>query len=195
MKLTQRSVSDLLGDFRSSDPTPGGGSAAALAGAIGASLLAMVAALPKPQVSSDQDVTRLRQAGERCTDLALQLETLVNRDTDAYDLVVGAYRMPKMTDEEKTARAAGIQAALKAATEAPLDVMRRCREALVLAPIVGQFGNTNASSDVKVAIGLLRAGLAGAKENVEINLGSVKDADYVQKVRDDVRTLSASDPP
>lgn len=193
MKLTQRSVSELLADFRSSDPTPGGGSAAALAGAVGASLLAMVAALPKPQASSDQDVTRLRQTGDRCTDLALQLEMLVNRDTEAYDLVVGAYRMPKTTDEEKTARTAGIQAALKAAIEAPLDVMRRCREALALAPIVGQFGNTNAASDVKVAIGLLRAGLAGAKENVEINLGSVKDADYVHKVHDDVRTLAASD--
>jgi formiminotetrahydrofolate cyclodeaminase len=193
MKLTERSVSDLLADFRSSDPTPGGGSAAALAGAVGASLLAMVAALPKPQASTDQDVARLRQAGDRCTDLALQLEMLVNRDSEAYDLVVGAYRMPKTTDEEKTARTAGIQSALKVATEAPLDVMRRCRDALALAPIVGEFGNTNASSDVKVAIGLLRAGLAGARENVEINLGSVKDTDYVHKVHHEVRTLCASE--
>lgn len=192
MKLTDRSVSDLLAAFRSSEPTPGGGSAAALSGAIGASLLAMVAALPKPQASADGDVTRLRQAGERCTDLALQLELLVNRDTEAYDLVVGAFRMPKGTDDEKAVRTASIQTALQAATEAPLDVMRRCRDALALAPIVSQLGNTNASSDVKVAIGLLRAGLAGAKENVEINLGSVKDAGYVQRVRDDLRTLAAS---
>jgi formiminotetrahydrofolate cyclodeaminase len=124
-------------------------------------------------------------------DLALQLERLIDRDTEAYDLVVGAYRLPKTTDEEKAARTAAIQAALKAATEAPLEVMRRCREALTLAPVVGSLGNANASSDVKVAVGLLRAGFDGARENVDINLGSVKDASYVQRVRDESMALGA----
>ena len=191
MKLTERSVSDLLAAFRSSDPTPGGGSAAALSGAVGASLLAMVAGLARPQADSDDDVARLQQAGTRCVDLALQLERLIDRDAEAYDLVVGAYRLPKATDEEKAARTAAIQAALKAATEAPLEVMRLCREALTLAPVVGSLGNANASSDVKVAGGLLRAGLDGARENVEINLGSVKDVSYVQRVRDESMALGA----
>ena len=192
MTLTERSVSDLLAAFRSSEPTPGGGSAAALAGAIGASLLAMVANLPKPQATSDEDLNALQRAGARCTDLALQLERLVNKDTEAYDLVVGAYRMPKVTDEEKAARTAGIQAALKAATEAPLEIMRRSADALALAELVGRLGNPNASSDVKVAIGLLQAGLAGARENVDINLGSVKDAGYVQRVREEAASLAVS---
>lgn len=191
MKLTERSVSDLLAAFRSSDPTPGGGSAAALSGAVGASLLAMVAGLAKPQADSDDDVARLQQAGTRCVDLALQLERLIDRDAEAYDLVVGAYHLPKATDEEKAARTAAIQAALKAATEAPLEVMRLCREALTFAPVVGSLGNANASSDVKVAGGLLRAGLDGARANVEINLGSVKDASYVQRVRDESMALGA----
>ena len=191
MKLTERSVSDLLAAFRSSDPTPGGGSAAALSGAVGASLLAMVAGLARPQADSDDDVARLQQAGTRCVDLALQLERLIDRDAEAYDLVVGAYRLPKATDEEKAARTAAIQAALKAATEAPLEVMRLCREALTLAPVVGSLGNANASSDVKVAGGLLRAGLDGARENVDINLGSVKDVSYVQRVRDESMALGA----
>jgi formiminotetrahydrofolate cyclodeaminase len=189
MPLTQKSVSDLLAAFRSPDPTPGGGSAAALAGAAGASLLAMVAALPKPQATSDEDITALQRAGARCTDLALQLERLVDKDTEAYDLVVGAYRMPKTSDEEKAARTAGIQTALRAATEAPLEVMRRCSEALGFADTVARLGNANASSDVKVAVGLLGAGLAGALENVEINLGSVKDAAYVQRVRQESTSL------
>lgn len=193
MKLTTQSVSDLLAAFRSSDPTPGGGSASALSGAVGASLLAMVAGLAKPQATTDDDVARLQGAGARCTDLALQLERLIDRDTEAYDLVVGAYRMPKATDEEKAARTAGIQAALRAATDAPLEVMRLCREALTLAPVVGSLGNSNASSDVKVAVGLLRAGLDGARENVEINLGSLKDAGYVQRVRKESAGLSGSD--
>ena len=192
MKLTAHSVSDLLAAFRSSEPTPGGGSAAALAGAVGASLLAMVAGLPKPQATTDEDVEALRKAGARCTDLALQLERLVDKDTDAYDLVVGAYRMPKATDEEKAARTAGIQAALKAATDAPLEVMRRCADALRIADVVGRLGNSNASSDVKVAVGLLRAGLAGARENVEINLGSVKDTAYVQRAREESASLAAT---
>ena len=192
MKLTERSVADLLAAFRSSEPTPGGGSAAALVGAVGASLLAMVAGLPKPQATADDDVESLRRAGDRCTDLALQLERLVNKDTEAYDLVVGAYRMPKATDEEKAARSAGIQAALKAATEAPLDVMRRCAEALPMAEPIGRMGNANASSDVQVAIGLLRAGLAGAEANVAINLGSVKDEAYVRRVREEAAALAAT---
>jgi formiminotetrahydrofolate cyclodeaminase len=193
MKLTTQSVSDLLAAFRSSEPTPGGGSASALSGALGASLLAMVAGLARPRAATGDEIERLQQAGARCVDLALQLERLVDRDTDAYDLVVGAYRMPKSTEEEKAARTAGIQAALRAATEAPLDVMRLCREALTLVAVVDALGNPNASSDVKVAVGLLRAGLEGARENVEINLGRMKDTSYVQRVRAESAALSASD--
>ena len=88
-------MSDLLAAFRSSDPTPGGGSASALAGAIGASLLAMVAALPKPRASSEEDMVALRDTGLRCTALAADLEPLVDRDADAYELVMERYRLPK----------------------------------------------------------------------------------------------------
>jgi formiminotetrahydrofolate cyclodeaminase len=190
MKLTDKTVSGLLAAFRSSDPTPGGGSAAALAGAVGASLLAMVAALPKPRASNDSELSELRRAGERSTTLAEELERLIDRDTDAYDAVVAAYRLPKGTDEEKAARTAKIQEALRLATEAPLDVMRRCREAMDLVDPLGRLGNGNASSDVLVAAGMLRAGLAGAGANVEINLGSLKDQDYAQRVRREATALS-----
>jgi len=192
MVLTAGSVSHLLVAFRSSDPTPGGGSASALAGAVGASLLAMVAGLAKPRTSSDDELARLQAAGARCTELALRLETMIDQDTAAYDLVVEAYRLPKSTDDEKAARSARIQKALEAATEAPLDVMRLCADALTLAPAVGRLGNQNASSDVKVAVGMLRTGLSGARENVEINLGSLKDVEYVARVRDESRQLAAA---
>lgn len=192
MKLTGRTLSDLLAAFRSSEPTPGGGSAAALAGAVGASLLAMVAALPKPKAATDDERARLAAAGRRCTALAVQLETLVDQDSDAYDLVVGAFRMPKATDEEKAARAAGIQRALAAATETPLAVMRLVAEALGAAPTVAELGNPNASSDVQVARGLLGAALAGGRANVEINLGSLKDPEYVARVRAEAAALSES---
>jgi formiminotetrahydrofolate cyclodeaminase len=195
MKLTARSVSDLLAAFRSSEPTPGGGSASALAGAVGASLLAMVAGLPKPKAAAEDDVRRLALAGVRCTELAVSLEALIDQDSEAYDLVVGAFRMPKGTDEEKAARSAGIQKALISATETPLEVMRTAADALEIGAVVAELGNPNASSDVQVALGLLSAGLRGARQNVEINLDSLKDADYVARVREEAARLATAPSP
>src|SRR5258705_2083999 len=86
VKLTERRVTDLLVAFRSSDPTPGGGSAAALAGGTWASLFAMVAALPKSRAATEEDVERLKAAGDRCAAIASELESLVDRDSEAYDL-------------------------------------------------------------------------------------------------------------
>ena len=192
MRLTDKTVTALLEAFRSTSPTPGGGSAAALSGAIGASLLAMVAGLPKPRAASESELRRLREGGSHCAGLALELESLVDRDSQAYEQVVAAYRMPKETEAEKAARAAEIQEALKAAIEAPLDVMRACSAAIDRGPVLQQLGNTNASSDVQVGLELLRAGLAGARLNVEINLGSVKDAAYVAEVRTEAARLSES---
>jgi methenyltetrahydrofolate cyclohydrolase len=183
MKLIERSVADLLAAFRSSDPTPGGGSAAALAGAIGSSLLAMVAGLPKARAATAEDAGRLTAAGERCTALAIELETLIDRDRAAYDLVMAAYKKPKATEEEKAVRSAGIQAAMREAIAAPLAVMRACAAAAEQGVVIAGLGNRSASSDVQVGFELLGAGLRGAKLNVEINLGSMKDAGYVTQVR------------
>ncbi len=192
MKLTQKSVAALLEDFRSSAPTPGGGSAAALAGAVGASLLAMVSALPKPRAASDEDLETLRLAGERCAALARELEDLVDRDSAAYELVMAAYRQPKGSDEEKAQRGAAIQQALKSAIAAPLEVMRACVAAAENGQVARRLGNANAASDVEVGLELLRAGLRGARLNVEINLGSVKDSGYVEDVRREIQQLSES---
>jgi methenyltetrahydrofolate cyclohydrolase len=191
VKLRDKSVADLLAAFRSSDPTPGGGSAAALAGAVGASLLAMVSALPKPKAEADDDVLQLRVAGNRSRELAEQLTALIDRDSEAYEMVVEAYRMPKATDDEKAARAGRIQEALRAAIEAPLDVMRACDEAIMHGSAIAELGNPRASSDVQVGLELLGAALRGAKANVAINLGSVKDEEYVKRVREEVDRLTA----
>jgi len=191
MTLGASPLSTVLEQFRSSNPTPGGGSAAALAGALGASLLAMVASLPRPRAASDIDLQRLQDAGERTASLAKDLERLIDRDAEAYDLVVNAYRLPKSTDEEKAVRTDRIQAALRVAIDTPMDVMRACAAALDESETVGTLGNANASSDVKVGIELLRAGLRGAQLNVEINLGSVKDRTYADDVVREMQRLSA----
>jgi formiminotetrahydrofolate cyclodeaminase len=181
--LTSLPLSRFLASLRSSDPTPGGGSAAALAGAAGASLLAMVAALPKARASNPADLDRLKGAGDRSTALAERLESLIDRDSEAYELVMSAYRLPKGTEEEKRARSARIQDAVRGAIEAPLEVMRACADAIVEAAAVASLGNANAASDVEVGLELLMAGLKGARANVEINLGNVKDASYVGNVQ------------
>jgi methenyltetrahydrofolate cyclohydrolase len=189
MKLTDLTVRELLAAFASSDPTPGGGSAAALSGAVGASLLAMVASLPKSRAATEEDRERLAYAGERCRTLADALTALVDRDSEAYDLVTAAYRRPKGTDEEKSSRSAAIQDALRAATDAPLEAMRACAAAIEQAPVIAQLGNAAASSDVGVGRALLGAGLHGARLNVDINLESVKDGVYVGNVRREVSDL------
>lgn len=184
-------MSGLLAAFRSSEPAPGGGSASALAGAAGASLLAMVAGLPRPGATEPADIERLKDAGIRATALASRLEGLIDEDSDAYAEVVAAFKRSKNTSEEKAARSAAIQRALTAATEAPLQVMRHCVEALALAPAVMELGNENATTDAQVGVGLLKAGLTGAGANVEINLGSLKDAHYVARVRSEAARLLA----
>lgn len=189
MKLIDSTVNDFLAAVRSPDPTPGGGSAAALAGALGASLLAMVAGLPKSRAATEADVERLRTAGERCTALAGELTALIDRDSAAYDLVLAAYKRPRGTDDEKAARSAAIQKAMREAIAAPLDVMRACAAATEHGPVIRELGLASASSDVQVGVALLRAGLQGAKLNVEINLESVKDAAYVASVREEIDRL------
>jgi methenyltetrahydrofolate cyclohydrolase len=171
---------DLLAAFRSPTPTPGGGSAAALAGAVGASLLAMVAALPKPRAQNADDEKRLAGGGSRCTHISERLASLMDRDSRAYDDVVSAFRLPKASDEEKRVRTAHVQAALRSATEVPLEVMRASAEAIQAAADVAAFGNANASSDVQVGVELLMAALRGAKVNVAINLTSLKDGAFVE---------------
>ena len=183
MTLASKSLTSLLEDFRSSAPTPGGGSAAALAGALGASLLTMVASLPKPQATTDVDLEQLRSIGERSTAVATELEGLIDRDAEAYDGVMRAYRLPKGNDTEKATRQAQIQDALKAAVATPLAVMRACAAGVAHAPALLKLGNPNASSDVGVGLELLRAGLRGAQLNIEINLTSVKDPTYVDAIR------------
>jgi methenyltetrahydrofolate cyclohydrolase len=181
VRLSERTVTDLLAAFRSPNPTPGGGSAAALAGAVGASLLAMVAALPKTRASNAEDEEALREAGQRCAALSQELATLIDRDSEAYEQVMAAYKRPKGTDEEKAARSAAIQTALRGAIDAPLAVMRACASASARAIAIASFGNPSAASDVQVGLELLMAGLRGARLNVEINLESVKDPAYARE--------------
>jgi formiminotetrahydrofolate cyclodeaminase len=189
MRLSELRFIDLLDAFRSSEPTPGGGSASALSGAIGASLLAMVAGLPKPRVRTPEDGQRLADTRSRCAAISDRLAALMDRDSEAYDGVVAAFRLPKTSEDEKAARTARIQDALRSATEAPLEVMRVCLDAIHLAETVAELGNASAASDVEVGLELLGAGLRGAGVNVAINLTSLKDQAYVATIKKETLQL------
>jgi methenyltetrahydrofolate cyclohydrolase len=192
MSLTDRSVRDLLTAFSSSDPTPGGGSASALASALGASLLMMVARLPKTRTGSDDDRAALTAAGEVLADLRDRLTAAIDADTEAYNRVVAAYKMPKASVEEQAVRKAAIQEALRGATEVPLGVVRLSASALDQAVAVARHGHRAAGSDVGVAVALLRAGARGARLNVDINIGSVSDTAYADATTAETARLSGA---
>lgn len=175
MALTDRTVTGLLDAFASSDPTPGGGSASALSGATAAALLTMVAGLPKTKTNAAEERVALDATLTELPSLRATLTSLVDRDADAYDLVVAAYRHPKNTDDEKAARKAAIQNAMRVATEIPLETMNACAALLRLQAVVAANGNTNAASDVYVAGLLARAAMQGARSNVDINLSGISD--------------------
>jgi len=192
MTLLDRSVRDLLAAFSAPDPTPGGGSAAALASATGASLLMMIAAMPKTRSGSDQDRSALAAAAKSLATERDQLAAAIDADTAAYDQVVAAYRLAKATDDEKSARKTAIQRALRGAIEVPLGVMRLSAQALDAARTVAEHGNRGASSDVGVAVALLGCGVRGASLNVEINLASVQDQTYVEGITAEVGRLTSA---
>jgi formiminotetrahydrofolate cyclodeaminase len=158
-----------------SDPTPGGGTASAVAGAMGVSLLMMVAGLQKTRGNNDQERAALAESRAALTGIRDRLLTLADTDTEAYNKVIAAFRLPKASDEDKAARKQAIQAGTRAATEAPLEIMRTVVEGIAHGKNVAQFGNSSAASDVRVAIELLEAAASGASANVEINLTGLDD--------------------
>lgn len=166
---------ELLDRFASPDPTPGGGSAAATAGALGASLLAMVAGMSKTKTGAPAERTALDAARADLVRQRDRLIDLIDRDARAYDLVVAAYRRPKGTDEEKAARKTAIQDAMQVATETPLETMKVCSETMTLAVPVGEHGNPSAKTDIGVGLQLLSVGLQGGAYNVAINLDGLAD--------------------
>ena len=189
MKFADMALSQFLDTLASSDPTPGGGTASAVAGAMGASLLVMVTGLAKSNTNSDDEKAALAAARQALRPLVATLTALADTDAAAFDEVMAAYRLAKASDDEKAARSAAIQRALQGATTAPLQTLRACAGAMAHAGAVAACGNRSAVSDVGVAIGLLEAAAAGAEANVRINLGSVRDLQFTSAAGDETGRL------
>ncbi len=189
--LTAKPVNTFLDELASSAPAPGGGSAAALAGAIGAALVSMVANLTvgkKDYAHVQDDIQRILARSEA---LRHKCQDLLEGDVAAYTQVSQVYKMPRDTDEQKAARSVAMQKALKAATAVPMELAEVCVEILNLCPESTEKGNVRAVSDVGVAALMAEAGLRAAALNVLINLGSIKEEAFVQKERARLNALLA----
>jgi formiminotetrahydrofolate cyclodeaminase len=169
--LMDMTVKDFLAELASESPAPGGGSVSALAGSLAAALLSMVANL-SAGVGDAEAVLKKSAA------LKVSLERDVDADTEAFNRVMGAYRLPKQTDGQKEKRAQAIQQALQDAALHPLKVARRCLDVMKLCRWAVTSGNPHALSDAGVASLMAQSGIRGALYNVEINLKSIKDAEF-----------------
>ena len=183
VSYSEMALPDLLDAFASNEPVPGGGSASALAGSLGMSLLIKVAGLPKTRTGSPEEAADLSEASARLRPLREALTTLIDDDSAAYSAVLEAMRLPQDTDEQHAARRQAIGVAMQRATEIPLETMRHCQQALRGAIVIARSGNRNAATDTTIGVELLRAGLRSAGMNVDVNLSDVTDAELAARFR------------
>lgn len=189
--LVDKTVTGFIEELASNSPAPGGGSAAALAGSLGAALTTMVCNFTegKPKFSDVQG--EILQIKEKGLVLKCDLVKYIDEDTNAFNEVMKAYKLPKESDEEKNIRSEKIQEANKQASLLPLKVAETCVEVLKLSIRVLTIGNPNTACDAAVSGVTAYAGFQGAIFNVKINLSSIKDEVFLRMIKDRVRKLQA----
>ena len=186
-KLCSMKLDDFIDEVGKDSPAPGGGSVAALAGALGAGLGSMVAALTPAKRGYEATLEPLTNRGEKLIQSLESLKKGIDLDTDAFNDVIAAMRLPKKTPEDKTARLAAIQAGYKTATLVPFNTAETCVNIIEELLEVAEIGNPNSASDVGVGALMAYAGFEGAALNVNINLPSIKDENFKNDMK--VKTL------
>lgn len=189
--LAAITIADFLARLGSGEATPGGGGAAALAGACSAALVTMVARLTSGKAAYAAIEPRLQEVIARGDQLRAELMAAIDEDAEAFDTVMAAYGLPKKTPAEKQARQLALQPALKKATESPLHIARACSEAGRLAIEMAQAGNPQAVTDAGIAATLTEAAIAGAILQARVNLKALKDAEYVAEKNREIENLLA----
>jgi formiminotetrahydrofolate cyclodeaminase len=179
--LTSRTVSEFIDDVSSNSPAPGGGSVSALCGALGTALTAMVCRLTIGKKNYEGVQDEMLMSLGRADDLRAKLTSLIDQDTEAFNLVMKAFTLPKATEDQKRSRSEAIQAATKQATIIPLEVMKLCERGIEIAATVADEGNVNSVTDAGAAGLILRAGCEGAALNVQINLTTLQDKAFVEE--------------
>ncbi|MDI4647670.1 cyclodeaminase/cyclohydrolase family protein [Cohnella hashimotonis] len=188
-----QSIRSFIGRAGSADPTPGGGSVAAVVGALGAAMTSMVGRL-----SQGDKFTAIRPQIEETlaemSRLSAECETLMHADIASFDRYMSALRLPKATEEEKAQRRAALREAAVQATAVPLRLMDQCREGLSHTLRIAEGANKNVLSDLAIAAILLEAAARSALLTAEINFGSLQDAKleaaYAEQAADLMRLIA-----
>jgi len=186
-KLVYQPTQNFIEQVASKAPAPGGGSAAALSGAVGAALLSMVCTLTIGKKGYAEVEDELQEVRARTEAARARLSGLIDEDTAAFNRFRVARKLPARNDAEKKAKDEEIAAATTMTIEVPLTTMQMCLEALHEVPTVAQKGNVNCVSDAGVGACQLFTGLEGGAYNVLINLDGLEDPAKVQALREKVR--------
>ncbi len=188
-KLVSRTVTDFVDECSMDSPAPGGGSVAALSGALGAALANMVANLTVGKKGYEAYWDEMKQVAAEAQAIKTRFVAAVDADTEAFNQVMNAFKLPKSTPEQKTVRNSAIQEATKQATLVPLSVLRLVPRAMQLAHQAAQHGNKNSASDAGVAASALRTAAEGAWLNVRINLAGIEDEQFKKQCDDEGRRV------
>lgn len=183
MEMQDMNVRELIELTASNAPAPGGGAIAALSGAFGAALAAMVGSLTLGKKGYEDAQEEMAEMTDKGKNLAKKLLAAMDKDANSFNGYMAALGMPKGTEEEKTIRRAAMQDALKSASLVPLNTAKTAAEVFPLAEAAVKSGNRNAVTDGLVAAMMARAAVLGALLNVKINLGSIKDEAFVQELQ------------
>ncbi len=185
----KKTLQSFLDELASSSPAPGGGSVAALAGALGAALTSMVCNLTIGKKKYADVEETMKGVLKESEDLRARFTLLIEKDTEAFNKVMEAFSLPKENDAQRALREAAIVAATKEATLVPLEVMKHCIDGLALAQKVASSGNKNSISDAGVSAFMLHAACESAALNVRINLNGLSDMEFVHWKTDEMESI------
>jgi len=189
--MTETTLEDFLSALASRAPTPGGGSAAALIGAMGAALISMVCNVTLGKKGMEEVAAEMRTICAESESLRLRLTSMIDADITAFDGLMSAYRLPKGTEAEKAQRAAAIGLSLVAATQTPLDCARACADVIKLSQRAAQHGYSGVISDAGVGVLAAQTALRSAALNVQINAPLLADRAFAAQASDELEELLA----
>lgn len=187
--VAEVSIPAFLDRLASKDPTPGGGGAAAIMGAMGAALVSMVCNVSQGKKGCEPVAADLAEVCRQSEALRRRLESMMAEDVLAFDELMRAYKLPKETDQQKLERSASIQSSLKRATEVPLACARDCAEVIRLSRRAGEIGYLGVISDAGVGVSAAYAAARSAALNVYINAPALKDRAYAERALAEIDEL------
>lgn len=190
MEMKDMTIQEFCATTASDAPAPGGGSVSALVGALSASLAEMVASLTIGKKNYEAVMPEMQEIVKKASVIREKLLDDITRDSTSFDGYMAALKLPKETEEQKGIRFAAMQQALKEAAAVPFAVAQLAYEIFPLAEAVAAKGNANAITDALVATMTARTAVLGALCNVKINLGSMKDMEYVKDMEEKISKLA-----